>query len=205
MATVGAGNNDALDRVVPAEEPGRLCHAAGADEVPDQGTAHHHAVRLNGFNHAHLESAGQPHFLKEVYASFPSPAEGIVVAYVHFPGADLFVKDIPGKGLRVLACKSAGEARADNDLNARGLEQPHLPVECVQKLRRALGSHYFERMGLKGKGDARAVDRPRPLHDLPEYRLMPQVYAVEIPDRQHGIRKCFRQIFYTPDDPHIRR
>jgi hypothetical protein len=31
------------------------------------------------------------------------------------------------------------------------------------------------------------------------------VYAVEIPDREHWIGKCFRQIFYAPDDPHTRR
>ena len=69
--------------------------------------------------------------------------------------------------------------------------------------RRALGRQHGERMRIERQHDRLPAERARRLRDRAlEDRLVPEVHAVEVAEREHDARKRPRAWRQVADDPH---
>src|SRR5262249_51707318 len=81
--------------------------------------------------------------------------------------------------------------------------QQRQPV--VQRLddgRGTLRDEHGERVRLEGERDGLPFERARTLHRGAQDRLMPEVHAVEVAERQHHAAEPLRAAREVPDDAH---
>jgi hypothetical protein len=75
-------------------------------------------------------------------------------------------------------------------------------MKRVQHPGRSLRGKHFERMRLKGKNNAGTPDLPGSFDHFSEYRLMPQMHSIEVPQRQNRIQKPLAKVFKAAYNSH---
>jgi len=199
-----AHHHPATKRVGPAEERPRTRHVARLDERAQPRAAHLLAVARGRHRSHHLDPEPQARAerAQRLAGAGPVAAEVDVVAHHDVRQLEMAEQEVAHEGFRIERREGAREALDDRHVDAQPGEARQAVVQRLEHERRTGGRQHRDRMGLEGEGHRETRRLPRPLDRAADDRLMSQVRAVEVAEREDAARKPLRPARKVANDAH---
>jgi lipopolysaccharide export system permease protein len=176
------------------EKQRRLLDVTVGEEFPNPGRVHVSTLHLHFRDNRDREAEMRAALGEHPHRAFPVPPEMKVVADVDLDRTNPLVDMMSDESLGTDLGERAIEGLGDHGVDPESLEGFDLLFEGVEEPQIRLGLEHAPRMGLEGIENRLAAERPRPLdHELQD-RLVSQMYAIEISERQNGANEFSTQI-----------
>ena len=198
-----AHHHPAAERVGPAEERSRARHVARLEQRAQPRAAHLLAVaRRHRPHHLDPEPQARAERAQRLAGAGPVAPEVHVVADHHVRELDMAKQEVAHEGLRVERREGAREALYDGHVDAQPGQARQAIVQRLEHERRAPGRQHRDRMRLEGERHRQPCRLPRPRHRAPDDRLVAQVRAVEVAEREDAAGEPLGPGREVADDAH---
>src|SRR5207247_5349910 len=111
-------------------------------------------------------------------------------------------QEVAHEGFRVERREGAREALDDRHVDAQPGQARQAVVQRLEHEWRACGRQHRDRMRLEGERHRQTCRLPRPRHRAADDRLMAQVRAVEVAEREDGAGESLGPAHEVADDAH---
>jgi outer membrane protein TolC len=195
-------NYGSRNRIETPKEEGRFVDAALLHPLANDRAADDAPLDGDRFDDVHMKPVAIAQFLQKRDRPLPPLAECKVIPHIDLSNADCPHQHLLDKRHGSQVREFRGEGQADDHIEFAGLHKRQFLRRGGDQRRAVLGRQDFQGMRIERQDDRRAADLARALAQSAKDLLMPEVNAVEIPDRHDRRRERFRKRAQRGDHIH---